>query len=913
MTIDSVLLKDGGATLTSALTGTTATLTTADNLPQLTLISTDTDASVGPLLDLYRNSASPADNDIVGRIRMQGENSAGETINYVTLFSQIQDVTDGTEDGRFFISAMTGGTDYSRMDLLSTETVFNQDSQSINFRVETSTVSHALFLDAANDRMGIFESSPSYTFDVDAETRFQKQINYGGYTSEYPADVVTVTRGSSANDTAWVKIGTLDNPGQAEILYSCGTSASEETGTIFLMQTYSGANLGLTVKRQTYNQQVLKVRAVQVGGGGTDYEIWVQIDNGSDQTSDPYVRAIVKLAQTLSISGRWTYAMSVGTPGTAVTEVDLAISEGGSAYGTRNQTAYSGFTNNSLGAIFNNDGADSDFRVESVNNTHTLFVDSSADKVMVGTSVGPKTFSVLGSFENAGFYRNFTGAGTAANFVGIGRTDSAGTLVDGVRITGGGDENAEASHNGYFNLEIRNSGNFRSLLAAFSSGNELVVNDGGLDLDFRVESDGNTHMLFVDAGNNRLGIGSSSPNKTVEILAANATLRLEDTASGSKRLDIGVLDTAVAFIDAPQSAQTLKMSVSGTESFTQYHNTNGSVFNEGGADRDFRVESDGNANMLFVDGGNNVVVIGGTTAETADTFEIISSDTNTNVRIRNTNAGDAGPRLIFDKASASAANDDNLGELLFIGKDSSGNAEQYARLLAESSNITAGAEDGTVSLEMMVNGTNTQIYNHSHVGTVFNEEGKASQDFRVESDGNANMLFVDASANTIFIGGTTTGQNVIHLDAGRIMLDKASDWNIESGGSASGSHIRFRQSSADVGSITSTSSGTTYNTTSDRRLKKDIETITDGTDKLMAMNPVTHGWKAEPEADAVHGFIAQEMRDIVPEAVSGDPDGEEMMSMDYGRITPIIVAALQDATNEIKALKERVKELEASQ
>ena len=66
-----------------------------------------------------------------------------------------------------------------------------------------------------------------------------------------------------------------------------------------------------------------------------------------------------------------------------------------------------------------------------------------------------------------------------------------------------------------------------------------------------------------------------------------------------------------------------------------------------GADRDFRVESDGNANMLFVDGGNNVVVIGGTTAETADTFEIISSDTNTNVRIRNTNAGDAGAASDF--------------------------------------------------------------------------------------------------------------------------------------------------------------------------------------------------------------------------------------------------------------------------
>ena len=110
---------------------------------------------------------------------------------------------------------------------------------------------------------------------------------------------MTVTRGSAASDTAWVKIGTLDNPGQADILYSCGTSASEETGIISLVQTYSGSNLGLTVKRQTYNRQVTKVRVVQVSAGGTDYEIWVQIDNGSDQTSDPYVRAIVKLAQTL--------------------------------------------------------------------------------------------------------------------------------------------------------------------------------------------------------------------------------------------------------------------------------------------------------------------------------------------------------------------------------------------------------------------------------------------------------------------------------------------------------------------------------------------------------------------------------------------------------------------------------------
>jgi hypothetical protein len=193
---------------------------------------------------------------------------------------------------------------------------------------------------------------------------------------------------------------------------------------------------------------------------------------------------------------------------------------------------------------------------------------------------------------------------------------------------------------------------------------------------------------------------------------------------------------------------------------------------------------------------------------------------------------------------------------------------------------------------------------------VFNENG-ANLDFRVESDSNTHMLFLDASANTVRFGASAGGTNSVSIDTGRIVLDKSNDWNIESGGSSNGLHFRVRHSNADVGSIQSSTTGTTYATTSDRRLKDNIETITDGTDKLMAMNPVTHGWKADPEADTVHGFIAQEMQEIVPEAVSGDPEGEEMMSMDYGRITPVIVAALQEANKKIMELENRINELEA--
>ena len=176
-------------------------------------------------------------------------------------------------------------------------------------------------------------------------------------------------------------------------------------------------------------------------------------------------------------------------------------------------------------------------------------------------------------------------------------------------------------------------------------------------------------------------------------------------------------------------------------------------------------------------------------------------------------------------------------------------------------------------------------------------------------------IVVDASGNVIQGNNVThswTANNNTLFAAGGIGVTSNSDWCLQLAGSST-ERIRFFTSaggSSTVGNISVNTAGTTYSTTSDVRLKKNIKTITDGTDKLMAMNPVTHGWKADPEADTVHGFIAQEMMNIVPEAVSGDPEGEEMMSMDYGRITPVIVAALQDALKEIKELKNRIHELE---
>jgi hypothetical protein len=123
-----------------------------------------------------------------------------------------------------------------------------------------------------------------------------------------------------------------------------------------------------------------------------------------------------------------------------------------------------------------------------------------------------------------------------------------------------------------------------------------------------------------------------------------------------------------------------------------------------------------------------------------------------------------------------------------------------------------------------------------------------------------------------------------------------------------GNLIGFLTGGSSVGAISVTGSGTTYHTTSDRRLKENIEPLV-ATDKLMAMNPVSYTWKAFPDEPRSMGFIAQEMAEIMPEAVSTN-EHNDMMSMDYGRITPVLVAALQDAHRKIEQLEQRIVEME---
>ncbi|NBW20246.1 MAG: hypothetical protein EBR82_70980 [Caulobacteraceae bacterium] len=85
--------------------------------------------------------------------------------------------------------------------------------------------------------------------------------------------------------------------------------------------------------------------------------------------------------------------------------------------------------------------------------------------------------------------------------------------------------------------------------------------------------------------------------------------------------------------------------------------------------------------------------------------------------------------------------------------------------------------------------------------------------------------------------------------------------------------------------------------------------MTGALDKVDALKPCTYTWKADGSAG--EGFIAHELQEVAPYAVSGEKDGEQMQGVDYGKITPLLTAALQEAIAEIKSIKARVAELEA--
>lgn len=112
------------------------------------------------------------------------------------------------------------------------------------------------------------------------------------------------------------------------------------------------------------------------------------------------------------------------------------------------------------------------------------------------------------------------------------------------------------------------------------------------------------------------------------------------------------------------------------------------------------------------------------------------------------------------------------------------------------------------------------------------------------------------------------------------------------------------------GSISQSSTSVLYNTTSDGRLKTDVKDFTGALDILAKVKPRSFTWKETGKAD--YGFIAQELKLVYPGPVSGEADSElPSMAVDYGKLTPLLAAALKEEVAKTRTLEALVTKLEA--
>jgi hypothetical protein len=142
--------------------------------------------------------------------------------------------------------------------------------------------------------------------------------------------------------------------------------------------------------------------------------------------------------------------------------------------------------------------------------------------------------------------------------------------------------------------------------------------------------------------------------------------------------------------------------------------------------------------------------------------------------------------------------------------------------------------------------------------------------------------------------------------------------NTDSGSAAQNYALFYRNTTTQIGSITGTNNATAYNTSSDYRLKTNLEPIQNGINRIKQLPVYQFNWINDQDANKVDGFVAHEAKEIVPECVVGekdavDADGNPIyQGIDQSKIVPLLTAALKEAISKIEILESKVAALEAA-
>ena len=268
-------------------------------------------------------------------------------------------------------------------------------------------------------------------------------------------------------------------------------------------------------------------------------------------------------------------------------------------------------------------------------------------------------------------------------------------------------------------------------------------------------------------------------------------------------------------------------------------------------------------------------------------FSTVSADADNYFATSGLSSKDLGVGLHIKTADSSASVDGNADELVIEGSGQSGIT--ICSGASDKGNIFFADSGGTAQGKV--------IYNHS------------SNHLRFDTDG-GQRLIMDSGGNFFFNCSATPSASVKG-----IAIEGDNELSISTNSTSADTIVRFFNNNGQVGKIETSGSSTSYDTSSDYRLKENVDYTFDATTRLKQLKPARFNFIADADT-TLDGFIAHEVTPIVPEAISGEKDAVDSegnidpQGIDQSKLVPLLTKALQEAITKIETLEAKVKALE---
>lgn len=507
-------------------------------------------------------------------------------------------------------------------------------------------------------------------------------------------------------------------------------------------------------------------------------------------------------------------------------------------------------------------------------------------------------------------------------------------------------EDTDGGREGKVTFKGEQSGGEVTVLAQIQSGHDGTSDDQKGDLIFKTNdgSDGAspTEAMRIDSEQN-LGLGTNAPAHRLDIVeSANAFgARITNNSDSSQGLQVRTSDndTGQYILDLQSSS-----SATGTDYASKMVVEKGGNVGVGTSSPDSLLHLSNSDATAYSDTATDGQVGVGPTiylenpanANTTVGGQIVFGMRSTEVQARIAATGGTAPAITFGTADAERMRIDSSGKV-GIGTNSPGEALEVDGVLQ------IDRTGDHPAMRFVEDGSNTRAYIASGDWAI---NGLADDDFGISSSSTGDLVF-----------GTAAGSERMRIDSdGRIALHGIAyatyptnnatikigiggDVNMRILGYGS-SHtcVQFKHNgNTTVGSIVTAASSTTYNTSSDYRLKENIQNISDGITRVKQLSPKRFNFIVDADT-TVDGFLAHEAATVVPEAVTGVKDGLEVWTekdklpdgvslgdnkldddgntipeyqgIDQSKLVPLLTAALQEAIAKIETLETKVAALE---